>query len=65
MNTEEQSRSECTMPPDKGDHKDSPAQPRTLTWKQLQLAEFIAQEGGSRIRGRGTGYEESGVQKSR
>jgi hypothetical protein len=44
MKTEEQSRSECTMLHVKGDHKDSPAQPRTLSWKQLQLAKFIAQE---------------------
>jgi hypothetical protein len=44
MKREQQSKSNCQIPHDKGDHKHSSSQPRALTWKQLQLAKFIAQE---------------------
>jgi hypothetical protein len=44
MTTQEQTKSECSMPKDKSDHMDPSVQPRDLTRKQMKLARFIADE---------------------
>ena len=44
MTTQEQTKSECSVPKDKSDRMDPSVQPSGLTWKQLKLARFIADE---------------------